>query len=93
MNRKIIFVDKCRATRLRGLRGQTVSIFVVGGRQLRDEAGHALDRLNGLQVTALALVHLQNVLERLSMDKLRLTGRNLGRVFNSRGGYVCVPCS
>jgi len=27
------------------------------------------------------------------MDKLQLTGRNLGRVFNSRSGCVCAPCS
>ena len=26
----------------------------------------------------------------LTMDKLQLTGPNLGRVFNSRSGRVCV---
>jgi hypothetical protein len=32
----------------------------------------------------------RSILIRKSMDKLKLTGRNLGQVFNSRAGCMCV---
>ncbi len=34
-----------------------------------------------------------NLTKAQCMDELQLTGRNLGRVFNSRSGCVRAPCS